>query len=127
MSEDWTAIAAEVDEALASIQDGTLPTKGQGKIIRAGATTGPDYDPEPGTPTEHPCNVLFDVFMSDEIDGTLILATDLKIIVGADQLDIDPTPSDKFQDGDVKDYAIINVTPLKPAGVVVMWELQCRG
>lgn len=121
------AISKEVDEALASIQDVNSPAKGAGALIRAGVPTGPAYNSEPTEPTEHLCNVLYDEFTIDEIDGTLVRASDLKIIVGADKLEIEPTTFDKFKDGDGMIYAILKVTPLRPAGVVVLWELQCRG
>lgn len=95
-------------------------------IIRAGTPTGPDYNPTPGTPVEYACTVVYDQWRADQIDGTLIQQGDLKILVAASGLAIDPTPADTFKDGDGKEYAIINVMPLKPGGVVVMHEMNVR-
>ncbi|MCY0150888.1 hypothetical protein OEG84_25110 [Hoeflea sp. G2-23] len=115
MAEDWNAVA--VDVAAGLIEAGTTAT-----IIRAGTPTGPAHNPTP-----YACTVVYDQWRADQIDGTLIQRGDLKILVAASDLAITPTPADTFKDGDGKEYAIINVTPLQPAGVAVMYEIQARG
>lgn len=118
MSDDWDAVAADVAEGLA--EAGTAAA-----IVRAGASTGPAYDPIPGVDVEYPCVVVFDQWKNSEIDGTMIRRGDLKVLVGASGLSIEPGPDDRFKHGG-KTYAIINVMPLAPAGTVAMWELQVR-
>lgn len=118
MNEDWSAVA--VDVAAGLLEAGTSAT-----IVRAGTSTGPTHNPTPGVPAEHSCTVVFDQWRADQIDGTLIQRGDLKILVAASGLAITPTPADTFRHAG-KDYAIINVKPLQPAGVAVMYEMQCR-
>lgn len=118
MSEDWDSVAADV--ALGLLEAGTTAY-----IVRAGTPTGPAHNPTPGTPSDLAVTVVYDKFRNNEIDGTLIKAGDLKILVAAGS--VVPTVADGFKDGDGNQYTIINVTPLKPGGVVVMWEIQARG
>lgn len=118
MAEDWNSVA--IDVAAGLLEAGTAAV-----IVRPGAPTGPAYDPTPGVPTNHACVVVFDEWRADQIDGTLIRRGDLKILVAAHGLGITPTPADTFRYGG-KDYAIINVRPLQPAGVPVMFEVQAR-
>jgi hypothetical protein len=120
MAEDWSAVAAEVAEGLA--EAGTSAT-----IIRAGEETGPAHDPTPGQPTSHPCTVVYDTWRNDQIDGTLIRQSDLKIMCSASGLSITPAPNDRFKGVDGKECSIMNVEPLQPAGVPVMYVLQVRG
>lgn len=94
-------------------------------IIRAGTPTGPAHNPTPGVPVEYACKAVFDTWRNDQIDGTLIQRGDLKILVASSGLTITPTPADKFKHS-AKEYAIINVDPLQPAGIPVMWTVQAR-
>lgn len=115
LAEDWTAIAAEVAEGLGEVGVAA-------RIVRKGEQTGPAYNPTFGPDELFPVTIVYDEYDTDEIDGTLILATDLKIIMSA--TNVVPTPADKLRAD--KDYSIQRVMPLQPGGTPVMWELQCR-
>lgn len=129
MSEDWTAVAADV--ALGLLEAGTTAY-----IVRDGVPTGPVYDPTPGVDIEAVCTVVYDSFRASEIDGTLIQQGDIKVLMAVTGFTIaadkdgnnanTPTPADRIK-GDGKQYAIIDVKPLRPGGVTVMWEIVARG
>ena len=130
MAEDWSAVAAEVAEGI--VEAGTSAS-----IIRAGVTTGPDYDPVIGPPITAACKVVYDEWKKSEIDGTLIRRGDRKVLMASSGFAIaadkdgnflnEPSTGDTFKDGETgKPYTIVNVSPLAPAGIVVMWELQLR-
>lgn len=116
MSEDWLEIADDVAEALAEVGTDAL-------IEREGEVSGPDYAPEYGEPTQIPVIVLFSKFKSQEIDGTLIRRDDVKLLVEAKGTA--PTVRDRVNVGGVS-YAIIDAAPIQPAGIPVLWILQCR-
>ena len=94
-------------------------------IVRAGTPTGPTYDPTPGVPVAHPVTVVYDAWRNDQIDGTLIKRGDLKILCAAGT--VTPTPNDIFRDATGAEKSIINVEPLQPGGVAVMYVVQARG
>lgn len=125
MAEDWAAIRAEVQEAIASIEDVTEPDRSKAVLLRNGATTGPDYDPTVGPDGQYPVNVLLGSFTVKEIDGTLIQSSDVKVTIAADALSIEPTQQDRIEIGG-EAHEVVEVMPLKPAGIVLMWVLACR-
>ena len=125
MSLDYTAIGQQVSDAISGIQDVDNAIKGTGTINRKGEQTGPAYDPTYGEPVALPVNLLIGSFTTREIDGTNILATDIKITIPPTGLPDDLGPFETLIT-DAMTYSIIKANPLKPAGVVVMWVLQCR-
>lgn len=95
-----------------------------GAIRRNQIIGGTPFSPVTG-PVDHACTLAVMRFSSNEIDGTRIRADDLKVYVSTSGLTIEPTTADKIViDGQA--YSIVNATPLKPAGVVVFHQLQCR-
>ena len=115
---DWAAAAADV-------ADGIAEAGFAAAIVRKGAPTGPEYNPTPGTPAEHACTVVQSSYRQHERDGTLIQAHDLKFLVSTDGLDIVPTPEDELKVGG-ETYQIIDVAPLAPGGVTIMYTMQVR-
>lgn len=98
-----------------------------GVIRRITVTGGDPWNPGSGTPTtvNHAATMVVTDYAAREIDGTVILATDRKVLVSTSGLSITPATSDLVVlDGQT--LAIVSVKPLKPAGTVVMYELQCR-
>lgn len=92
--------------------------------IRRSVTSGPDYDPEI-TDTDYACTLVTLEYDDAKVDGTLIRKTDKLIYVSTAGLSITLAESDKVvAAGDV--YAIENLKPLSPAGIVVFWEVQGR-
>ena len=118
MSENWNAVAAEVLEGL--IEAGT-----GAEIIVPGVATGDAWNPTPGQPVAHACRIVFDTWRFGEVDGTRIRSTDLKVLVGASGLSITPTAAHTLKYDGVE-YAIIDSTPLRPAGVTVLYTVACR-
>jgi len=116
MAEDWAAIAAEVDAALAEVGV-------QATILRPGGTTGPEWNPTQGAPTEHPVRAMQDEWQQGEIDGTLIRMTDRKLIVSA--TGAAPTTEDRITFGG-QELAIAMVQPLAPAGDAVLYTVAAR-
>lgn len=100
-----------------------------GTIRRTVVTGGNAYDPTSGTATttDHAATLVVTEFSNSEIDGTRVLATDKKVLVAAGGLAITPEPGDKVVEADGTIYDIVPpVMPLKPAGTVVMYQVQCR-
>lgn len=120
MSEDWGAVAADVLEGLTEAGVGAY-------IIRAGTPTGPTYNPTPGQPVPHACTVVYDTWRDDQIDGTLIQRGDMKVLCASSGLSITPMPNDSFKTVTGAPKSIINVEPLQPGGIPVMYVLQVRG
>lgn len=118
MAEDWTAIAAEVAEALGEFTTVTL--------IKPGAETGPENNPTVGPPTEHELRAVLGDFNAFEISGTLIELSDRRIMVEASS-GIVPTTADKVRiDGETLEIVAIPKS-VAPAGVPVMYVVACRG
>lgn len=96
-----------------------------GAIRRTGAATGDAWNPTPSAPADHPCTLVVDDYEAGEIDGSLIRQTDRKVLVSAEGLGIEPTAADRLVIGGSA-MEIVNVRPLSPGGVVVLFEIQGR-
>lgn len=114
---DYTRSVATADRLIAKF--------GQAGTLRRSTSTGPAYNPTAGVPADHPCTFVVDAFKNNEVDGSRVLASDKKILLAKDGPAIEPSASDKLLIGGVV-HTIVNVEPLAPGGVVVMWTLQCR-
>ena len=96
-------------------------------------TTVGEYDPATGaspiTSTAYTGSAFRDTYKREEIDGTRILASDVKFLVSPVQSDGNPMPllSPDYKlnfDGD--EYTIVSVMPWKYAGLNVGFEVQGR-
>ena len=79
-----------------------------------------------GTPVTwapHACRGWRDQFTQDTVDGTLIRATDARVMIIAGSLAIEPTTSDRVTVNGVT-YTVIVGVKRDPAGAT--WELQAR-
>ncbi len=85
--------------------------------------TEPWDEPQPGSPQEFTLAAMLDKWMKNEIDGTLIRATDKKVMVTA--IAEIPTTDDKMAIGGVE-HEIISVEPQAPSGVALFYIVQCR-
>lgn len=92
--------------------------------IRRYVSSGPSYDPV-NTPENYPCQLVVLEYADANIDGTLILATDKQLYVSTAGLGISLLQSDKVVVGEVE-YSIQRLKPLRPAGIIVYWEVQGR-
>lgn len=116
MSEDWSGIAAEVAEALSEV--GTVAT-----IERAGSLDETTYPPKPGAPVTLTFSAVIGSYTAKDRAGTNIAATDVKLLLSADDLTAEPKNGDKVVVSGKK-YSVVNVTATKPAGVAVVYEVQ---
>lgn len=97
---------------------------GTAGAIRRTVQSGPSYDPVL-TDTDYPCTLVTLEYDDRDIDGTLVRTTDKKIYVSTAGLAITLDKSDKvIAGGEV--YAIENLKPLSPAGIVVYYEVHGR-
>lgn len=113
-------VAAAIAEAGAEVGDGTPLTA---TLIQASdEASGPEWDPQPGEPTLHTITVLDSYKTLRAPDGSPLGTREhlLKMAATPDG----PTPSitDEVELNGIK-YAVANVTPTAPGGVVIMWEL----
>lgn len=87
------------------------------------------YDPATGTSApgsvaiQNVTAVCID-YEAKFIDGTLILRGDKQVFMSAKDVTL-PAAGDKFT-WQGAEYSVIAVTPLAPAGVVVLFEIQVR-
>jgi len=87
-----------------------------------GGGGGDPWDPDPPTLTDHPCKGFVDSYRSLERAGTLIEASDVKVVIVAKTLAIGPSPADTVRVRG-KRYSIVNVSA-DPA--LALWELHAR-
>ena len=95
--------------------------------IRCATNTSPSNPWEPPTTsnTDYPCQAVVTEYSAREIDGVNILATDRRAVVAAAGLAIVPATTDLLLlDSTV--YTIARVKHIKPANVVIAYELQVR-
>lgn len=100
---------------------------GQVGAIRRTVTTGGDpWNPGSGTTetTNYPATLVMLDYEAREVDGSLIRATDKKVLVSAD-VSVEPAESDQLVVGGTA-LEIVSVKPLSPAGTVVLYEVQAR-
>lgn len=131
MAEDWNAVAAEVEDALRSVSD-VSQADGYPVTIRVpGASTGPAYDPTPGSPSYHTFYCVDTNQRLRDADGTLIDMTTRTLMVNATGPIV---PDDGYSvaigiaAGDATEssdwIAIKEVRTLAPAGVALMHEID---
>ena len=122
MSENWAAIAAEVKAGLASVGDVSHGANGfQVTLHKPGAPGVNPWDP-PGegsdylmTAVEYPVDIK-------NRDGTLIQNDDVFLMLEAS---VAPALEDTITVGDDL-FHVVNVKPLKPAGIAVLYDVQLR-
>ena len=87
------------------------------------------YDPATATVVpswvELPCTVAMVNYFIKDIDGTLIQASDRRLLVAPDVKEV-PQTGDVFVVNGVE-LTVIHSTPTAPAGKVVLYDVQVRG
>lgn len=116
---DYSEDLADAEEMIAEFGQA-------GFVRRKGLPTGPPHNPRPGPPINTPVTFVEDDFSAHEIDGTRILAKDLKILmaVGVQTQDPDSTAELVYANGDV--LKIVNAKRLSPGGTTLLFEVQAR-
>jgi hypothetical protein len=94
------------------------------QLQRAGAPTGPIYNPQPGLPTLHECKVVELEYSLTNRDATLVLTGDKLGLISTD-VDVVPGLDDVLLLGGTP-YRFIDLQPLSPGGQVLMFEFHCR-
>jgi hypothetical protein len=116
---DYAAMALSADDLLVEFGAAATLTR----------TTAGAYDPETGTSTpetvttQNVTAVCID-YAAEFIDGSLIQRGDKQVFLSPKDITA-PAAGDKFT-WQGAEYSVIAVTPLSPAGTVVLYELQAR-
>lgn len=118
MSEDWGAVALDVIEALKEV--GTT-----GTLRRFSAGSAKPWEASTATETDTAVRVMFDEFTWGQRAGSTIEANDVRLIVATEGLTAPPTPADKLIVGGTT-YTIVEVKPLRPGGVDLLYDVQAR-
>ena len=96
----------------------------QGQVVYTiTPTTGPDWNPTPGTPVSYPLDATVQGVAKEYVDGTLILATDLQVTCAV--FAVEPTLAGTITiDGKV--CQIVRVDKVPGAGVTIAWRIFVR-
>jgi hypothetical protein len=127
--EDWGKVAAEVDEAIRSV--GQSAEGFPAALWREGAQTGEPFDPVFGAPTYLQLYVIDDRRQIRDASGSLTTETRRTLTVGT-RTAVVPTKADKIAVGIKAESAneasnwnaILEVRPLAPAGVTLLYEVD---
>jgi len=112
-----------------SLRDGTVePLIAQfGKaatLTQPGVATGPEYDPTPGTPTVYAVTVVETRFSMADKAGTLVQEDDRMFLMSTANDPVTDLKGALTLGGDT--LQVINLEPLKPGLVVMLWRVHCR-
>lgn len=101
-----------------------IDTKGRSVTVRstAGQTFDPINDTMTGGVTNTPVKAVFTEFKREEIDGTLIMRGDKKVLLAGS---VEPKGNDVIIDGSTK-YRIVDILTVQPADTVVIYKVQAR-
>ena len=98
---------------------------GQTATLTQTVNTGTAYNPTQ-TDTNHTIKAVTIDWSNNEIDGTLIKATDRKIIISTDGLTVTPAIGDKITVGSDVLRLVEPFKHLNPGGTVVLYETNAR-
>jgi phosphoglycolate phosphatase-like HAD superfamily hydrolase len=116
------AIAAEVAAALAEAT-GAVGNGAQASLIRSETQPVNPWDAPSGTTTTHAVWAVAELYRQDTVDGTLIRAEDLRVML--EPVTPAPTTADRLTIAGTE-YAIVSVQTEAPAGVALYHICQCR-
>jgi len=103
---------------MAKFQQGTV------RYIAPGEPTGPDYDPQPGTPTPYTVDATVRGVEAQYVDDEYITASDLQVTM--DVFDVEPTVEGAVEiDG--REHQVIRVRPNPAAGTTVAYTVFVKG
>lgn len=92
-------------------------------LVRPGEPTGPDYNPQPGTPTEYTVSLVQLEYSMTNRDQSLIQAGDRVWLVST--AGEAPAQTDTLKDMG-KEYQLIDVQPLMPGDATLLFEVHGR-
>lgn len=97
----------------------------QGQVVYTitGPSTGPEWNPTPGTPVSYTLDATVQGVEADYVDGTLILATDKQVTCAV--FAVEPSLAGTITiDGKV--CQIVRVDKVPGAGPVIAWRVFVR-
>ena len=97
---------------------------GQQAQLRRITRSGPDYDPVQ-TSEDFACMLVELDHTQAHIGDTLIQRGDRMVYLSTAGLSVGPTLADRLVIGGVE-HAIVDIAPLSPGGITVLWQLQVR-
>ena len=101
-----------------------------GALVTLTRVTPGAYDPATGTVSGgtvgYSCAGAVMNYASRDIDGTLVQRGDVRVLLAPDAA-FEPKPGDKVTLADTTVLTVINSRATKPAGMAVLFEVQCRG
>ncbi len=117
---------AEFYEDLQGVASDLMAEFGQGTVryIHPGAATGPDYDPQPGTPTAYPVKATVRGVQDKYVDDTYVTASDLQVTLSV--FDREPT-NEGVMEIDGREHQVIRVDAVPGAGTTIVWRVFCKG
>jgi hypothetical protein len=111
---------------LAKTAEKLIAEKGRSVILRhSGSAYDPITDTTTGGTTDTPVKVVFSSFKQTEIDGTLILRTDKKVLLAASAMATEPQGNDVLVDG-ANQYRVIDIMAVQPGETKTLFTLQVR-
>ncbi len=126
MSEDWSAIANEVSEAIASIGDVNSPSNATVTFLTRGTQSGDAWNPVFAADGTDAAPALVSDYSDDDLDDTIIKRGDKQVLVSASDVTIVPSTKHRVRLHDLSEWNIIRVQTTSPAGVDVMYKVQIR-
>lgn len=95
-------------------------------LYRPGSETGDAHNPTRGSWTSETITVVASDYREREIDGERVQADDRRFLVSTDGISAAPAIGDGLVLGS-DGYLVVNVMPVAPGGVPLMWKIQVRG
>lgn len=118
MSFDYTRVRATAERLLARFGQAVT-------LIKQGAAVGPEWNPTPGPGTEHIITAVDENSMRRDLSGTLI-GEGVHALIVSTSAGVEPSQADSIRMGG-REYEIVEVKPLAPGGVVLLWECTIQG
>jgi len=95
------------------------------QIVTPGAATGPSYNPSPLPPTKEPVYFVETRYSMTDRNQTLVEVGDKIGLVSTETGAIPKKSINQIEIDDVL-YRFIDVQPLNPGGVVMLYKVHCR-
>lgn len=118
MTFDYTSLRDDVVEPLLE-EFGRAAT-----LTQPGTSTGDEWDPTPGTPTEYAVTVLKTSFTVQERAGTLVQEDD-RIYMMSTEDDPDPDLNGTLTIGS-DTLQVVRISPKQPGTIIMFYRVHCR-
>lgn len=119
MTFDYTSLRDNVAQPL--IKDFGVT----GALFIPGADTGEPFDPQPAADTVQPIIVVQTTFTKEDREGGNVEVNDVAFLASTEGVLADPSMADRLQVAGVL-YQIVDIKPLRPGPVVMLWKIHAR-